>query len=84
MTQYDGNIRYKGELDLSASEVDELFHAVMHHRERLATRIERLHPFALVGVRSDLMHQYADAEHILILLRRQLVRYTAENDNGTK
>lgn len=74
MTQYDENLRYKGMLDLSASEVDELFHALMHHQSRIEKRIGELHPYALVDVRTELTSQYRDTQHLLITLRRELKR----------
>lgn len=73
--QYDENLRYKGELDLSASEVDELFHAVMHHQERLAKRVQGLHPHAITTLADRDRKQLHDTEHVLITLRKVLKRY---------
>jgi len=70
--EYDETLRYRGTLDLSASEVDELFHAVMHHRDRLSARIAGT-PVNSVA-RPTLQQQYIDTEHLLVTLRRELKR----------
>lgn len=71
MTQYDENVRYKATLDLSASEVDELFHAIMHHKERLV----QLQPVALRDNQAALNVRINDARRLLLTLRKELKRY---------
>lgn len=74
MVEYDENLRYRGTVDLSASEVDELFHAVTHHRERLAERIAKT-PMDSVAF-PTLQKQHGDTARILLQLRRELKRGT--------
>jgi hypothetical protein len=75
MVQYDDNVRYKGEIDLSAAEVDELFHAVMHQQHRIAKLVEDTHPHAIVSIANERRQQLRNIEHVLITLRRNLTRY---------